>query len=85
VSSKKHKKRRTKSRARDSHRVLTRRRAVQAALPSPAPAKQAAAARLGQAAAEDGIRRRIVSDLRRVLLSAAVAILVLVILYLVLR
>jgi hypothetical protein len=43
------------------------------------------AARLGQAAAEGGIRRRVVSDLRRILLSAAVVGLVLVILYLVLR
>lgn len=84
MSSKKHKKRRPKSRARDAHRALTGRRAVQATPPSPAPAKQAVPARLGQSAAEDGIRKRVVSDLRRVLLSAAVAILVLVILYLLL-
>lgn len=85
MSSKKHKKRRTKSSARDPHRALSGRRAAQAALTSPAPSKQAVAARLGQAAAEGGIRRRVVSDLRRILLSAAVAALVLVILYLVLR
>ena len=85
MSSRKHRKRRPKSRARDSHGALTKGRVVPAAPPSPASSKQAVAARLGQAAAEGGIRRRVVSDLRRILLSAAVVGLVLVILYLVLR
>jgi Mg-chelatase subunit ChlD len=85
VSSRKHRKRRPKSRAHGSQGALTKGRAAQAALPSSAPSKQAVAARLGQAAAEGGMRRRVVSDLRRILLSAAVVALVLVILYLVLR
>jgi len=85
LSSKKHKRRRPKGRPRASHMPSAKARVGQPPLTPQMPPGQPLATRLGKPAVAEELSRRLGPDLRRSLLSAAIVLLVLVILYLVLR
>lgn len=85
MSNKKHRKRKPKGRTRDAHAPSARAGVGQSPLTPPMAARQALAAKPGKPALDEAISKRLGPDLRRALLSSAIVLLVLVILYLVLR
>lgn len=85
MSNKRHKRRRTKGRARDFRGSLASGRTGQPPPASSVTPRQVVAPKVEKAAVGEGIRGRVTSDLGRILLSAAIVLSVLTLLYFVLR